>query len=179
MRLLVFLHGTVLMHAGGAGVTRAERVAQVRTGHPTVGDFAAYVPVGDAVAKLRHWHDAGAAIDYLSSHRNPDDVALDALVLRTHGFPLGRVLARQSGESYGEVAGREAPDVLIEDDCESIGTDQITYPQIPSALRARIKSIVIPEFGGIDHLPDNPLTFTPPGPTSPETARSSPEPQPQ
>jgi hypothetical protein len=31
MRLLVFLHGTVLMHAG---VARAERVAQVRSGHP-------------------------------------------------------------------------------------------------------------------------------------------------
>jgi hypothetical protein len=156
MRLLVFLHGTVLMHAGGAGVTRAERVAQVRSGQPTVRDYAGYVPVGDAVAKLRRWQDAGAAIDYLSSHRNPADVALDALVLRTHGFPAGRVLARQPGESYGEVAGREAPDVLIEDDCESLGPGQITYPQIPPAVRARIKSIIIPEFGGIDHLPDNP-----------------------
>src|SRR5689334_7853272 len=35
MRLLVFLHGTVLMHAGGVGVTRAERVAQMRAKHPT------------------------------------------------------------------------------------------------------------------------------------------------
>ena len=41
MRLLVFLHGTVLMHAGAVGVTRAERVAQVRSGHPTAGDYAA------------------------------------------------------------------------------------------------------------------------------------------
>jgi hypothetical protein len=162
MRLLVFLHGTVLMHAGAVGVTRAERVAQVRSGHPTVGDYAAYVPVGDAAEKLRRWQDAGARIDYLSSHRNPDDVALDAFVLRTHGFPAGQVLARHPGESYGDVAGREAPDVLIEDDCESIGADQITYPQIPPDVRVHIKSIVIPEFGGLDHLPDNPqalLTF--------------------
>jgi hypothetical protein len=36
MRLLVFLHGTVLMHAGAVDVTRAERVAQVRAKHPTV-----------------------------------------------------------------------------------------------------------------------------------------------
>jgi hypothetical protein len=164
MRLLVFLHGTVLMRAGAVGVTRAERVGHVRSGHPTVGDYAGYVPVGDAVAKLRRWQDAGARINYLSSHRNPDDVALDAFVLRTHGFPAGQVLARQPGESYGDVAGREAPDVLIEDDCESIGPGQITYPQIPSAVRARIKSIIIPEFGGIDHLPDDPqalLTFEP------------------
>ena len=72
MRLLVFLHGTVLMHAGGVGVSRAERVAQVRAKHPTVGEYEAYVPVGDAVAKLRRWQDAGAAVAYLSSHRNPE-----------------------------------------------------------------------------------------------------------
>lgn len=164
MRLLVFLHGTVLMHSGGIGETRAKRVAQVRTGHPTVGDYAAYVPVDGAVAKLRRWQDAGARIDYLSSHRDPGDVAIDASVLRAHGFPAGRVLARQPGESYGDVAGREAPDVLIEDDCQSIGADQITYPQIPPGVRVRIKSIVIPEFGGLDHLPDNPqalLTYEP------------------
>jgi len=164
VRLLVFLHGTVLMHAGGVGVTRTERVAQVRAKHPTVREYAAYVPVGEGAAKLRRWQDAGAVVDYLSSHRNPDDVALDALVLRTHGFPAGRVFARRPGETYGDIAGREAPDVLIEDDCESIGAGQITYPQIPAALQARIKSIIIPEFGGIDHLPDNPqalLTFEP------------------
>src|SRR5215467_4663361 len=70
MGLLVFLHGTVLMHAGGVGVTRAERVAQVRAKHPTVREYAAYVPVGEAVAKLRRWQDAGAVVDYLSSHRD-------------------------------------------------------------------------------------------------------------
>jgi len=164
MRLLVFLHGTVLMHSAALGMARAERVAQVRAGHPTVGDYAAYVPVGDAVATLQKWQGAGAQIDYLSSHRNPGDVAKDAFVLREHGFPAGRVLARQPGESYGDVAGREAPDVLIEDDCESIGAEHITYPQIRPDLRVHIKSIVIPEFGGLDHLPDNPqalLTYEP------------------
>jgi hypothetical protein len=156
MRLLVLLHGTVLMHAGAVGVTRAERVAQVRAKHPTVREYGAYVPVGDTVAKLRRWQDAGAVADYLSSHRNPDDVALDVLVLRTHDFPAGRVFARLPGETYGDIAGREAPDVLVEDDCESIGADQITYPQIAPSVQARIKSIIIPEFGGIDHLPDDP-----------------------
>ena len=181
MRLLVFLHGTVLMHAGGVDVTRAERVAQVRAKHPTVREHAAYVPVADAVAKLHRWQAAGAVVDYLSSHRNPDDVALDAAVLRTYAFPSGRVLARLPGETYGDVAGHEAPDVLIEDDCESIRADQITYPQIAPSARARIKSIIIPEFGGIDHLPDDPQALlrwlSPPPPTSPETARLFPLPQ--
>jgi hypothetical protein len=152
------------MHSGAVGRTRAERVAQVRAGDPTIRDYVGYVPVDGAVAKLRRWQDAGARIDYLSSHRDPDDVAKDALVLRTWAFPPGRVLARQPGESYGDVAGSELPHVLIEDDCESIGADQVTFPQIRPDLRALIKAIIIPEFGGIDHLPDDPqalLTFNP------------------
>jgi hypothetical protein len=164
MRLLIFLHGTVIMHSGAVGRARSERVAQVRAWHPTVGDYAAYVPVGDAVAKLQRWRDSDARIDYLSSHREPEDVAKDVFVLRAYAFPMGRVLARQPGESYGELVSREVPDVLIEDDCESIGAGQISYPQIRPDVRARIKSIIVPEFGGIDHLPDLPqdlLTFQP------------------
>jgi hypothetical protein len=65
------------------------------------------------------------------------------------------VLARGPGESYGDAAGRESPDVLIEDDCESVGAEEITYHQIPPKTRARIKSIIVPEFGGVDRLPDS------------------------
>ena len=157
MRLLIFLHGTAIMHPGGIGRTREERVAQVRTGaDPALHNYAAYVPVGGAAAKLQSWREQGAHIAYLSSHRHPDDVAKDAFVLQENGFPPGHVLARGPGESYGDVAGQQMPDILIEDDCESIdGAAEITYPQIRPDLRARIKSIIVPEFGGIDHLPDS------------------------
>jgi hypothetical protein len=156
VRLLVFLHGTAIMHPGAVGRTREERVAQVRTGaDPRLYDYAAYLPVGGVVAKLQRWWEQGAQIDYLSSHRKPDDVAKDVLVLQKYAFPPGRVLARRPGESYGDVVGRELPDVLIEDDCESIGAGEVTYPQVRPDLRPRIKSIVVPEFGGIDHLPDS------------------------
>lgn len=164
VRLLVFLHGTVLMHPGGVGRTREERVAQARDGtDPGLHDFAAYVPVDGAVAKLRRWADEGAEIAYLSSHRSPYQVAEDASVLRRWGFPPGRILARRRGESYGDVVERELPDVLVEDDCESLdGAAEIAYGQIRSSLRPRITSILVPEFGGIDQLPDRPtalLTF--------------------
>jgi hypothetical protein len=153
MRLLVFLHGTTLMHPGAVGRTREERVAQVRAGEdPALHDYTAYVPIEGAVTKLRRWHEQGAEIVYLSPHRDP----ADAVVLEKHGCPPGRILARQPGESYGDVVGREMPDVLIEDDCESIGAGEIAYPQIRPELRARITSIVVPEFGGLDHLPDSP-----------------------
>jgi hypothetical protein len=157
MRLLIFLHGTAIMHPGGLGRRREERVAQARTGaDPALHDYAAYVPVDSVVAKLQRWQEEGAQIDYLSSHRDPTAVAEDAFVLQKHGFPSGRVLAREPGESYGDVAVREMPDVLIEDDCESIdGAGEITYPQIRPDVRAGIKSIIVPEFGGIDHLPDS------------------------
>ena len=166
MRLLVFLQGTTIMHPGAAGRSREERVAQARIGaDPALHDYAAYIPVDGVVAKLQGWQEAGAQIDYLTSHRSKDDVAKDAFVLQKHGFPAGRVLSRGPGESYGDVAGRELPDVLIEDDCESLdGAGELTYPQIRPDLRARIKSITVPEFGGLDHLPDSLdalLTFEP------------------
>jgi len=48
------------------------------------------------------------------------------------------------------------PDIIIEDDCESIGGKyEMTYTHIKPELKKRIKSIVVEEFGGIDHLPDN------------------------
>ena len=158
VRLLVFLHGTVLMHPGGVGHTRDERVAQVRDGTDLgIRDPLAYVPVDGAVAKLWRWARNGAEIAYLTSHRHPFHVAEDAAVLRRWGFPPGRVIARRDGQSYGDVAERELPDVLVEDDCESLDGDaEITYGQIRPELRPRIRSIVVPEFGGIDELPDSP-----------------------
>lgn len=155
-RILVFLQGTVLMHSGALAHTRVERVAQSRSGaDPSVQDRATYVPVGNAAAKLRHWHAQGAQIIYLTSNRDPIEIAADARVLMRNGFPEGPILARTVDETYGDVAGRARPDVLVEDDCESIGASEVTYPQIPPDLRRRIKSIIVPEFGGIDHLPDS------------------------
>lgn len=156
MRILVFLHGTTIMHAAGAGMSREECVRQVRERHPSARDYAAYVPVGGAVEKLRRWHAQGAEIAYLSSHREPEDVAKDAAVLRRYGFPAGEVFSRQAGEDYGAAAERARPDVLIEDDCESIGgAVEMTYSKLRPELQSRVMSIVVREFEGLDHLPDD------------------------
>lgn len=156
LRILVFLQGTVLMHSGALAHARAERVLQSRNGSdPSVKDPATYVPVGNAAAKLRRWRAQGAQIIYLTSNRDPIKIAADARVLMRNGFPEGTILARAADETYGYVAGRAMPDILVEDDCESIGASEVTYPQIPLDLRRRIKSIIVPEFGGIDHLPDS------------------------
>lgn len=144
------------MHASGLGRSRAERVQQVRNGDPVIRDLASYVPIEDAAGKLRTWSEQGAEILYLSAHRKPEGVEQDRQVLRQNGFPDGSIFFRRSGEEYGDVAERILPDVLIEDDCESIGGEaEMTYPHLQSEAKARIKSIVVPEFDGIDDLPTN------------------------
>jgi hypothetical protein len=156
VRILVFLHGTTIMHASAVGRTREERVKQVHVRDASVRDFASYVPVGEAVAKTSRWHDQGAEIVYLSSHRTESAIAKDEAVLHRYGFPPGRLEARGTGENYGDVATRVDPDVIIEDDCDSIGGSvEMTYPRLRPELRDRIASIVVREFEGIDHLPDD------------------------
>ncbi len=156
MKLLVFLHGTLIMHSEAIGVSRSERVRQVRRHDPNVHDYAAYVPVGNAVQKLRSWQKQGADILYLSSHQDTKDVAKDEVVLKRYGFPPGPVYYRQNGESYAVIAQRLVPDVLIEDDCESIGGEQeMTITHLKPEIKRRVVSIVVKEFGGIDGLPDN------------------------
>jgi len=156
-RILVFLHGTTIMHRGGLSIGREERVAQVRAGERSVGDFASYVPIGNAPDTLRRWEAAGAELAYLSSHRAPADLAADESVVRRYGFPRGAVHHRRDAETYADVVARVEPDVLIEDDCESIGgAAEMVSPHLSPDLRSRITSVVVLEFGGIDGLPDRP-----------------------
>jgi hypothetical protein len=156
MRTLIFLHGTTIMHRTALGHSREERVEQVKRRDSSVADFATYVPVGAAAAKLECWQRHGAEIAYLSPHRKPENVAKDAAVLERFSFPAGQILFRQEGEAYADVARRAMADVLIEDDCESIGGEaEMTYPHLPPEDRARITGIVVREFEGIDHLPDD------------------------
>lgn len=156
MRILVFLHGTTIMHRNALGRSREERVRQSLEQEESVLDYASYVPIGNAVGKLKKWKEQGAEIFYVSSQESLADVENDKAVLRRYGFPSGNVLFRKRGEEYADIARRIMPDVIIEDDCESIGGEQeMVYPHIRSDLKANIRSIVVKEFGGIDDVPDN------------------------
>ncbi|HJT58891.1 MAG TPA: hypothetical protein VJ761_20450 [Ktedonobacteraceae bacterium] len=160
MKLAVFLHGTTIMHRSAVGRPREERVQQVRRREASVRDFAAYVPIGDCVHKLSTWSEQGAYLIYLSSHKRPEDVELDQVVLTTYGFPAGQVVFRFPGESYQSMARRVSPDVLIEDDCESIGGEQeMIFPHLRPDLQGKVISIVVKEFEGIDHLPDDAIAL--------------------
>ena len=156
MKILVFLHGTLIMHKNGEGKTREERVRQVLDKDLSVFDYISYVPVGNAVKKLKFWQTQGAEILYLSSHETAEDVEKDKSVLEKYKFPKGQIFYRQNGESYKDIAEKIIPTVLIEDDCESIGGEkEMTITFVKPEIKQRIKSIIIKEFSGIENLPNN------------------------
>lgn len=155
MKIMVFLHGTVIMHKSALGRSREERVKQVIDRENSVLDFTSYIPVDNAVAKLSSWHEQGAEISYLSSHKKIEDIQKDKSVLRKYNFPNGEILFRKSGEDYKDIVERIIPNLMVEDDCESIGGEkEMVYPHLKPEVRLRTKSIVVKEFGGLDHLPD-------------------------
>lgn len=155
MKVLIFLHGTLIMHPAAVGLPRHERVQQVTSHHASVTDYNNYLPVGRAVEKCRVWAAQGATLVYLSSHDSESCLRADRSVLAQFNFPIGEVHFRLNGESYRDVATRIAPDVIIEDDCESIGgMAEMVWPNLPEDQRSRIQSWVVKEFEGIDELPD-------------------------
>lgn len=155
-RVLVCLRGTALMHATAVGHSREERVAQVRDDSElSLHDYAGYVPTEGAVARVSGWSEQGAEISYLSSRRDAAGVAADSDLLRRHGFPRGAMFSRATAETYSDVATRAMPDILIEDDCESSGAQKTMYPQIAADARAKIRSIIVPEYGGLSQLPES------------------------
>ena len=108
MKILIFLHGTTIMHKNAFGKTREEYVKK------------------------------------------------DKFVLKKYGFPDGQVFYCKEGKDWQNVIEKAKPDIIIEDDCESIGGEsEMTYPNLKPKLKAKIKSIVVKEFSGIDHFPDD------------------------
>jgi len=146
------------MHRGGILLPREKVVELVRNREGPLGSeyFADSVPIGNCVRKIAAWKSQGATILYLTSRRTQDEVQTIRNILAKYQFPYGELLFRKAGDEYRDVAERVLPDVIVEDDCESIGgEEEMTYPRIKSELKMRIKSIVVREFGGIDHLPDD------------------------
>jgi hypothetical protein len=155
-KVMIFTEGTILMHGSGAGRSREEIVEQVIGDEKSVREFGAYVPIGGAPSKIGKWKDQGCSVLYLTSRTEPDEVEDIGHVLRRHDFPCGVLLFRREGEEYKDVVERVTPDVLIEDDCESIGgVSEMAITLVEPGIRRRISSIPVMEFDGVDHPPDD------------------------
>lgn len=165
------------MHGNARGVSRDEAVRQSKlagiqqeertlsydtkslkttdTGSPY--DSSSYIPVGHAAEKLLSWKKQGAEIYYLTSRRIKEEVETIRTILKKYNFPdSNNLYFRHQGEDYKDVAERLSPNIIVEDDCESIGGEvEMTYPHIRPDLKAKIKPIIVKEFEGINHLSDN------------------------
>lgn len=152
----MFLHGTSLMHRNALGLSREEIIKQIIDDvDESISDFASYIPIANVVQKLTRWQNQGAEIMYLSSHLDLENVKNDQLVLKKYNFPKGPIFYRKE-RNWNLPIEEAKPDILIEDDCESIGgKSQMTYPNLTQELKSKIISIVLKEFGGIDYLPDD------------------------
>lgn len=115
----------------------------------------AYVPIGNAVELIKSWNQQRTKIIFCKS-RKKRQVNDMANLLRKYGF-MGDFLAfREGKESYADVVEMIQPNILIEDDCKSIGGAwQMCITKVPPQVKAKIKSIVVPEIKGIDKLPND------------------------
>jgi hypothetical protein len=102
------------------------------------------------------WKKQGAEIFYLTSRTKRADVKAIYHVLREYGFPSGQLLYRKGSQQYKDVAEKVFPDIIVEDDCNSIGgEDKMTYTHIRPELKKRIRLVKVREFEGIEHLPED------------------------
>lgn len=63
------------------------------------------------------------------------------------------VLSFSEGEQYSEIVEQLKPDILIEDDCKSIGGQkEWCITNVKEELKSRIQSVIVPEFKGIDDV---------------------------
>jgi hypothetical protein len=166
MTILIFTEGTVLMHGSAKGKTREQIVQQskkfgiqtvVRFFPGGIHDYQSYIPVHNAVERIKKWKEQGATIYYLSSRRVKEEIEAIRNVLKKYCFPGSQnLLYRQQGEEYNDVAEKLMPDILIEDDCESIGGEkEMTYTHMSDDAKPRVHSIAVKKFSGIDYLPDS------------------------
>ncbi len=112
------------------------------------------LPSPGSVAKVDSWSRDGAEMLYLSSNKKSEKVREDEAWLMRHGFPKGQVHYRREGDEYWNVAERLQPDIIVEDNCRSIGgAPEMTYPNMRDESKNRTKSVIVEEFEGLEHLP--------------------------
>lgn len=112
-----------------------------------------YIPIGNAVKIIKTWQQQGANIIYCTSRKKSqaDDIAN---LLKIYGFVGSFLVSREQKESYKDIVEMLRPDILIEDDCKSIGGGwQRCITKVNKEVKEKILSIVVPEFKGIDNLP--------------------------
>lgn len=119
----------------------------------TLYNHASYIPIGCCVNIINGWQQQGAEIVYCTSRRykQASDIAR---LLNRFAFAGTRLYYREKGQKYSDLVEEVLPDILIEDNCRSIGGSwQMCITGVNQAVKGKIKSVVVKEFKGIDSLP--------------------------
>lgn len=112
-----------------------------------------YIPIGNAVNIITAWQQSGANIIYCTSRKRQQAQKIASL-LKKLGFQGTYLVAREQKESYKDIVEELLPDILIEDDCKSIGGAwQMCITKVDPIIKSKIVAIAVPEFKGIDGLP--------------------------
>lgn len=112
-----------------------------------------YIPIGNAVGIIKRWQQQDMNIVYCTSRKGKQAEEIAALLLN-YGFVGSRLYYRDKGEKYKAIIEAIRPDVLIEDDCKSIGGSwQMCITYVTPEIKRQMKSLVVQEFKGIDSLP--------------------------
>lgn len=114
-----------------------------------------YKPIGNAVEKVNAWYDEGNEI-YLCSYVRNARLRFIKSIIDFYGMKYTDILCRTRCEKYHEIVERLKPDILIEDDCKSIGGQKnCCITAVKEDIKEKIKSVIVPEFGGIDNVKIN------------------------
>jgi hypothetical protein len=119
-------------------------------------NFQNYLPIKNSVEKIKTWADQGAEIYYLTSRKKAKEIDHIKRILIHYGFVGKKLYYRAKNEKYKDIAEELLPNIIIEDDCRSIGGKwQMTITYVQKEIKSKIKSIIVKEFDGIEQLPNN------------------------
>lgn len=111
-----------------------------------------YEPIGNAVKTVNSMYEKGHEI-YLCSYVRKARYNFIKEIVDFYGMNYTGILCRKKGETYSEIVERLKPDILIEDDCRSIGgLKECCITHVKEEIKQNIQSIIVPEFSGIDGI---------------------------
>lgn len=136
MRIMIFIEGTTFY-------TRPLLFLFTKYG---------YKPIGNAVKTVNSLYEKGHEI-YLCSYVCKARYDFIKKIADFYGMNYTEILCRNRGETYSEIVEQLKPDILIEDDCKSIGgLKECCITHVKKEIKRNIQSIIVPEYAGIDGI---------------------------
>jgi ribonucleotide monophosphatase NagD (HAD superfamily) len=137
-KIMIFVEGTILKPKYNNILSRIS--------------MTTYIPINNAIETLKKWQEEGYEVIYLTSLKGRRAMKM-AQHLDELGFTGSMVGYRQKNQDYATLIKEELPDILIEDNCLSVGGEQnMCYNLLNDELKKEIKHIVVEEFKGIDDI---------------------------